>query len=83
VPLIHERDVRAVAVSFAGTRQRIGSEGVQLDEVIVVVAMDREVQEAWVAERTDIEAGTLDAWALLPPNEQVGALVTPLQEALR
>lgn len=85
VPLAQEREASMVAFSFAGTRITTyeGDRDEERLDVMTVVVMDREVQEAWVAPLGDLHAGAIAAWELLPANEQVGMLITPIQEALR
>jgi hypothetical protein len=83
LPLIRERGASAVAFSFAGTRVTTYRGHEDRLDVMTVVTMDREVQQAWVAALADLAVGALAPWELLPPNQQVGQLVTPIQEALR
>jgi hypothetical protein len=93
VPLVRERGVSMVGWSFAarhtrhsvaldhaGVPRAAGNEEV---DVLAVVVIDRERVETWLAPRADLAAGALDAWESLPPNEQQGRLITPIQEALR
>jgi hypothetical protein len=93
VPLIREREVSMVGWSFGarhtrhsvaldggGVPRAAGSEEV---DVLAVVVIDRERVETWLAPRADLAAGALAAWEPLPPNAQEGALITPIQEALR
>jgi hypothetical protein len=80
VPLIHEREATMVAWSFAGQHDVAAGD---TREVLTVVAMDREVHETWLAPLAELAAGTLVPWEPLPPNQQAGRLITPVQEALR
>jgi hypothetical protein len=80
VPLIHEREATMVAWSFAAQHDVAAGD---TREVLTVVAMDREVHETWLAPLAELTAGTLAAWDQLPPNQQAGRLITPVQEALR
>lgn len=78
VPLIREREASMVGWTFAGHGGR--RDGADL---LTVVAIDREVHETWIATLEDVAAGTLAPWELLPPNQQAGRLIQPVQEALR
>lgn len=81
VPLIRERESSMVAWSFVAQQDRI--EPLPSREVVTVVAIDREVHETWVAPLHELLAGTLAPWEQLPPNQQAGRLIDPVQEALR
>lgn len=78
VPLVREREASMIGWTFAGLGGR--RDGADL---LTVVTMDREVHETWIAPLVELAAGTLAPWELLPPNQQAGRLITPVQEALR
>lgn len=86
VPLVREREPQRVAWAFAAERiEQIvqPSPGPELrSEVVAAVVMDRELHETWIAPLTRAPM-TVGEWEVLPPNEQAGRLITPIQEALR
>lgn len=92
VPMIHELQPDRVAWAFAGwhyepiVRGSVTAEQYERDsmreEVITAVVIDREVHETWIAPLVRAPM-TVGEWECLPPNEQAGRLVTPIQEALR
>lgn len=80
VPLVQDMDPEMVGWTFEGV--------IAEQDALVVVVIDRERAETWLAPLfrpgegwpDETVSGTFTAW---PANEQTGSLITPIQEALR
>lgn len=88
LPTIRSLDAERVAWSFAATIHDDPPYG-PTDTAIVVVTIDRERHETWRGLRGPYQWTRFDKlltpidWQQLPPNEQGGLLLTPIQQALR
>lgn len=79
------RMIDALLPTIRGLRaERVAWSFQSTDDDLIVLSIDRERHETWRAPLLTPDTRPLiGAWVLLPPNQQAGLLVTPIQKALR
>lgn len=85
VRTVREHGTRRVAWLLEATvTTRAPDTDDHIQDVLMLVAMDAEVSEVWLASLMRNESSTFVAgWQSMPANETHGRLITPIQKELR